>query len=98
MSVISPFTSSACGVQQLLAAERQQLFVSPAARWAALMISSRSSARRVLGRQSAVSELGESENHRQQVVEIVRDARCQLADCVHLARLPDLRLERPPLA
>ena len=41
-------------------------------------------------------ELGEPENDRQQIVEIVGDARRQSPDRVHFVRLPDLCLERPP--
>ena len=41
-------------------------------------------------------DLGEPEDDRQQIVEIVGDARSQSPDGVHLVGLPDLRLERPP--
>ena len=39
-------------------------------------------------------QLAVAEDDRQEVVEVVRDARRQLPDGVHLAGLPHLRLER----
>ena len=68
----------------------------PEALWAALTISERSAAVRVREVALRFHELGEPEDDRQQIVEIVGDARRQPPDRVHLARLPDLRLERPP--
>ena len=84
------------GVQHLLAAERQQLLGEAGGALAGL--DDFAEILRVLARRSAsaVDELGESEDDRQQIVEIVRDAGGQSPDRFHLARLTDLRFERAP--
>ena len=85
------------GVQHLLTAEREQLLGEP--RGALGRLDDLAEILRVLVRHGDIGghDLGEPENDRQQIVEIVGDARSQSPDRVHLVRLPDLRLERPPL-
>ena len=71
--------------------------VSPAARSAARWISSTSARRSSLVGSASEQELGAAQDDGQQVVEVVGDAARQLADGVHLLRLPELLLERAPL-
>jgi isocitrate dehydrogenase (NAD+) len=50
-------------------------------------------AQRVAGRQAVAHRLGVARDRRQQVVEVVRDPAGELADGLHLLRLPELLLQ-----
>ena len=85
-------------LQHLLPAEGQELARrAPAARWAARPISCRSSRRGSTRGGAGQQQLGAAQDGREQVVEIVRDAAGELADRLHLLRLPELVLEALPV-
>ena len=71
--------------------------VSAAARSPAAVISSTPRARSSPARRRRSERLAVADDHRQQVVEVVGDAAGEPADRLHLLRLPELLLERPPL-
>ena len=100
ISPTTSFRSSDPRLQDLLAAEREELARQRGcARSAALAISSMSvcdPGSPVADARSS-SELAVAEDHGQQVVEVVRDAAGELADGLHLLRLAELALEADAL-
>ena len=94
MSATTAFRSSTRGCSTCRRLNASSWPVSAAARAAAFRISS-------AWRRSAVvvepvdQELAVADDHRQQVVEVVRDAAGEPADRLHLLRLAQLLLELP---
>ena len=85
------------GVQYLLAAEGEQLLGQPRGAAGGLHDLSEIGAVLVAERPVRVDHLAEADDHRQEVVEVVGDTGRQLADGVHLVRLPHLGLQRAQL-
>ena len=64
--------------------------VRSAARWPAVLISSMSRAKRFVRPEAAADHLGVAQDHREDVVEVVRDAAGETADGLHLLRVAQL--------
>ncbi len=93
MSATTPLRSSGFGPDHLMAAERQQLTRE---RGRALRRRGDFGGRRVermLGPQAAGDQFRVADDHRQQIVEVVRDAAGEAADRFELLRLMELRFE-----
>ena len=88
------FRSSSVGAMISWRLKARSWLVSLAARVPAFWISVMSNSVRVVGADAREQQLAETENHRQQIVEVVRHAAGQASDGFHLLGLLKLRLQR----